>query len=459
LKFYKIILIFLFALYFNGCVPKVDTPKMLNLNEQDKNTTELYWWKNSNDDKLIQLILLGIKSSPDMKIAEKRIYEAMNDIEIAGAGASPDIYLSSYGNANSPSYNDLLSPPFVPKKYNLANIALNASYDIDFWGKNRSKINSKIGGLEAKKAEYKNAVLTLSTAIADEYFRYGYLMSINDILKNELDVLNENIMLLNKRFDRGIDSKNNIYLYEAKASDISNMIVSNNIAIINSKKILANLVGTSISDVESFLPTKFIMSNFFTNAPKITTNDLASKPQIEVKKAVVYASRANLDTAKAGFYPDVTLNGLFGLSSLGFNNLFLSSSKTSSYGASIYLPIFDRNSIEGNYKTANDELSIAIYDYNKEVMRSINETISSIRNFEEAKKQLIFGQVGLQAETKNMVLLQKNYQAGIIDKFPLLSQKLIKIQSSKNVLDAQLSLALSFDNMIRAEGGIPKGEK
>ncbi|MDD5406881.1 MAG: efflux transporter outer membrane subunit [Sulfurovaceae bacterium] len=457
----KYVYIIFVSLFFAGCVPKLaPSPQMLKIGKNDSNpvTSNIYWWKNSKDDRLNTLIDKAISSSPTIDIAKTRIDMAKAQYHASSAQSMPSVAFNGSGTENRPSSNDLLSPPFVPSKYDMANLGLNANYEFDFWGKTSSDIRSKLGLLQAQRAELNASTIMLSTAIANEYFRHGYLVSLGDVLKKQQAALQEELKILNVRYKAGLDNASNVYAYESKLSELNNAIAANEIDTITSNKILANLVGVRSDEIETLLPTNLEPSLFFDKKLQIMLDNLAAKPEIQAKKSLVYAADANLDVAKAGFYPNISLNGMIGMASLGFNNLLLSGSKTSSYGASIYLPIFDRAALSDNYQAKNDEKSIAIYEYNNEVLKSINEVISSLSIFEKASSQFEYAKDNYGAQAKNLYLAQKNYDAGIIDKSKVLSQDIVRLDSIKNTLTTRLVKTSSFINIIRANGGIPYGE-
>jgi outer membrane protein TolC len=99
---------------------------------------ELDWWKRFGDPQLDALIEEGLAGSPNIRLAQARLDQANAAARIAGAGRTPQLGASGDVTRQRFSENYIFPPPIGGSTYTTTQLALNASYELDFWGKNRS---------------------------------------------------------------------------------------------------------------------------------------------------------------------------------------------------------------------------------------------------------------------------------------------------------------------------------
>jgi outer membrane protein TolC len=125
------------------------------------------WWKSFASSELVVLEDRGLTGSYNLQAAIARIEEAGGTAQVAGAPLYPSLDLGaiidrSHGNSNGGNSNG---------GSGTQNLFAFASYEIDFWGKNRAVANSANALAVATKFDEKTVALTLTASIADVYFQ------------------------------------------------------------------------------------------------------------------------------------------------------------------------------------------------------------------------------------------------------------------------------------------------
>ena len=110
----------------------------------------LDWWRSFRSRELTELIEEARSSNLDIAVAVAQIVQADAQARIAGAALLPIIDFNANGQHSQQSkttgssslINVSRSGPSVAIINNNLSATLNASYEIDFWGKNRSLVRA-----------------------------------------------------------------------------------------------------------------------------------------------------------------------------------------------------------------------------------------------------------------------------------------------------------------------------
>ena len=113
---------------------------------------------------------------------------------------------------------------------------------------------------------------------------------------------------------------------------------------------------------------------------------LRNRPDIKKAEFELMASKQNVKSAKAAFYPSFNINGSIGFQA--FNTAFLfTSPKSIAYNllGSLVTPLINRSAIEAQFKNAKANQLEAMYNYQKAILNGyveVSNELSNINNLE-----------------------------------------------------------------------------
>src|SRR5450432_1091370 len=123
------------------------------------------WYRGFGSDELDGLVELAVTNNGDIAAARERVVQADARARQAGAAILPTVA----GNANA-SY--LAGHSQQGSGHELDWLAmLSASYEVDFWGKNRATATAARLQAGGSRTDRDAAALTILGAVADEYFQ------------------------------------------------------------------------------------------------------------------------------------------------------------------------------------------------------------------------------------------------------------------------------------------------
>src|SRR5690348_2309475 len=155
--------------------PALDIPAAYDAGPKSAKAAEaalpkLDWWRGFRSRELTDIIEQARESNLDISAAVARIVQADAQSRIAGAALLP-IVDADGGVTKSQSSRNTGTGTGGGGRRTIYSASLTASYEIDFWGKNRAALQS--AEQSAVAARYDREVVGLSTvaAVANAYFQ------------------------------------------------------------------------------------------------------------------------------------------------------------------------------------------------------------------------------------------------------------------------------------------------
>lgn len=347
------------------------------------------WWLKYNDAQLNNLIELAFNNSPSIDIAKTRIEQAI--IYSEGVDATYGLHANADASAylQKQTYNGLFPKAFAPKGIkDFGQVTLSASKDLDIWGQRRAELQAAGAQIDSARADEAFVRINLSSAIANEYARLQNLYSQKQNLELLLDNAQETAKLINLRYKNGLEIKARTNQAQAQIDSIKLQIETNDQRIKLEKSAIAALIGDG-PQVASKIHEPKISPIFEAHIPSDLRADiLGHRPDIiAAKMRAIYAAK-KVDVAVTKYYPNVSLAGNIGLSSLGIANLLDKGSLIGQFGPAISLPVFAQKTLDANLGNSNAEYNLAIANYNKSLIDAFNEIDAAAISFVELKSQI-----------------------------------------------------------------------
>jgi multidrug efflux system outer membrane protein len=321
------------------------------------------WWKRYRDSTLDQLIELGLASSPTLATAHARYDSARQSVRIAGAAAGVRVDASADIDRQRLSDNGLIPPQLLGFTwYNQADLGLQASYTFDWWGKQRALVEAAIDQAHAAQADRSAASLMLASSIADAYFGWQADQSRLALAREYEAIVQREGAIAAARVKAEVDPAEN-----TERSDLALAAARERIAALDgSSKLrvvaLAALVGRSMAELPA-LQAKPLPAVSGPLPDDVKIDLISRRADITASRWRVEAAERNLDSARADFFPDVTINALLGLSSIDAGKLLEYGSRVPQAAAAIHLPIFDAGRLKARYGAGQAAIDSAVANY------------------------------------------------------------------------------------------------
>jgi multidrug efflux system outer membrane protein len=321
------------------------------------------WWKHYRDPVLDQLIDMALASSPTLATAHARFDSAEQSVRIAGAAAGARVEASGDMSRQRLSDNGLFPPQLLGFHwYNLSDLGLQASYTFDWWGKQRDAVEAAMDEAHAAQADRTAAALMLASSVADTYFGWQSDQSRLALAQErETTVIREGgIMAARIRAD--LESADEAHRADSNVAAVREWIAdlegSARLRIVA----LAALVGCPADQLPAM--TAGPLPAVGNGLPDDVRIDLiARRADLTASRWRVEAAQKNRESARAEFFPDVSINALIGVQSVDLGKLLEYRSRVPAATAAIHLPIFDGGRLKARYGASQAAIDEAVAGY------------------------------------------------------------------------------------------------
>ncbi|CAN0511527.1 unnamed protein product, partial [Phaeothamnion confervicola] len=130
----------------------------------------LDWWRGFRSAELTEIIEQAREANLDIAAAIARIVQADAQARIAGASLLPDISLDASATRSRASQSTGTGGGGASER-NTLTATLGASYEIDFWGKNRAALRAAEQTAVASRYDREVVGLTTVVTAANAYFQ------------------------------------------------------------------------------------------------------------------------------------------------------------------------------------------------------------------------------------------------------------------------------------------------
>lgn len=325
------------------------------------------WWRAYGDPQLDTLMDMALRGAPDLAQAKTRVDSAQQNIRVAAAQAGLRVDGSAQVARQRMSEHGLIPAQFLGFTwYNQADIGVQVSYDFDWWGKKRFTLESAIDSARAAEAERSASSLAIQAVVADTYFGWLADMSRVAIADRLVAVRERGLRIAELRVRQGVDVPDTAQQARAELAGARQQRVALQGSADIRRASLATLVGVSPAQLPALTPRA--LPDVGTGLPANVGSDLmARRPDIAASRWQVEAALRQTDAARAQFFPDVSLSGMAGLSSIDMDKLFSASSRVFSLAPALHLPIFEGGALEANHGVTQAQLGAAVAQYNATV--------------------------------------------------------------------------------------------
>jgi len=342
--------------------------------------------------------------------------------------------------------------PSLPLNGNLLNLALTMSYPFDFWNKYRNMFAAALGIVKAQQAEEKQVELLITTALAEAYFSlainlekktlYEKLLSLQTKLANLDDLLKVS----------GLDSNFPVYSSIETREDAKKMVLGIEDEIAINRHLINALIGKS--------PNANIEVLFLSKAPKklsvpenISLNLVAKRPDLMAAVWRMESLSHEVGAKVADFFPDVTLQALFGLQTLQPSKFFTNQATTFSVTPAFNLPIFTAGYIRAGVDEKKAEFEEAVREYNRLVLEAAKEVSNKLVSLQTFYEQKMSQQVIVENAQLRLSLRKARVDSGLDNLLDLYHEEIALIHRELQNLDLLFGQYYSVVELIKSLGG------
>lgn len=474
MRYKSIIFIIITAVITHSCVTPPyttktenrNTPEIYNTSNNIKdtiNSATTVWREIFKDTTLIALIDTALKKNQELNILLQEINIAQNNVRFRKAQYLPFVNAIIGHSIEKPAkytFNGAVEDNLniaENKKFPepLSDFMLGASFswEVDIWKKLRNSKKSAVYKY-LSTIEGKNFMLTrLVAEIANLYYELLALDNQLEITQNYIDILNNALEIVKQEKQAARTTELAVRRFEAEVLKNQSKIYYIKQQIIETENQLNFLVGRFPQSIQrnSKKFTTMLLPNVLWGVP---SQLLTNRPDIRMAEMNLMATKLEVKSARAEFYPSFRIDGIAGYQGFQTNYLFKTpESIIMAIVGEFITPLVNRNSLKANYFSAISEQNKAAYRFEQTVLNSVAEVSNQIAKISNLQKAYELKQQQVDALTQSIdisINLFKNARADYME--VLLTQR-DALEAKYELIETKKQQMQAAINLYRALGG------
>jgi multidrug efflux system outer membrane protein len=407
------------------------------------------WYRDFASDELNSFVDAAEKNNWDVAAARARVAQADARARQAGAAILPSV--DAVGNANY-----LAGHSSQGGGHELDwSAMLSASYELDFWGKNRATALSARLLAGASRADRDTIALTTLAGVANGYFQILALRERIAIAHDNREAAHHLLEVVQARFDAGIATPVELATQKSTYDTAQIAIVDLEQTEFEARSALALLLGRAPEGFAVGLkPLDDLREPAI--AAGLPSELLMRRPDLVLAEANLRAGHADLAAARAAMFPSISLTAAAGVQNPALPATVLTIpgiGPSFALGANLVQPIFDH----GRLKAQRDEVSAK----QEELLATYRSAIiSALVDVENALAQVHQLDVAREFQMENVAQSERafdgaklRYQAGSGDYLTLLEAQRTLYLARDQFVQYKLARLTALVSLSKALGG------
>jgi outer membrane protein, multidrug efflux system len=337
---------------------------------------EMQWETVFQDETLRGLIKEALANNYDMQIAASRIVQAQAVVGVTRANQLPNV--SGSAGIDYERNELALNGPTVDS------IGLQVNYIVDFWGKYRRATEAARAQLLATTYARDVVQTTLISNVATAYFQLRQFDYQLDFAQKNVVTDKEAVQLNTIKFKGGDSAITDVYQADLLLQQAQAQAILSEQQITQAENQISILLGQNPGPIARGLglvdqPHLAVVP---TGLPSAL---LERRPDVRQTEATLIAANANVGVAKAAFFPQISLTGLFGAQSTALTSFLQGPATVWSLGGEVLQPLYAGGAITSDYNLAWAQRNEAELVYKQTVLNAFGDVANSLVGYNQAR--------------------------------------------------------------------------
>lgn len=337
----------------------------------------LRWEELFTDTCLQQLIRQGLAANADLAVARLQVEEAQATLRQSKLAYLPSVQLEPTGTLSS------FDGQKTQKTYS---VGASASWEIDLFGKLRNSKRQALASLLASDA-YRQAMQTQVVAtVADSYYALLMLDEQIRITEQTAESWREYVRSLAALMQAGQADRATLAQAEASRLAAESSLLSLQQQAIEQENALCVFVGLTPRCLErGTMDGQHFPSHLSVGVP---LDLLSRRPDVRQAEANLMQAFYATNSARAAFYPSITLSGSAGWTNSGGAAVANPGAWLLQAVGSLVQPLFNRGQNLANLKIAKAQQEEAVLQFRQSLLDAGNEVNNALAQWQTARERI-----------------------------------------------------------------------
>ncbi len=415
------------------------------------------WWRSLGDPVLSELVQAALDRNLDLRTAQAQIREARANRDATFGPRLPQVSVAGSANRNELSSNGefpINSIPGFSRRFNLLDLEFDASWEIDFWGRNARSVEAADARVDSATEALRNVQLQTVAEVVRAYVDLRSAQAQIASIAQDAQARTQTAALVTARYQAGEASR----FDEARAQA----------QVFTTRSQLPGLGGDArgavyrLALLTARAPEALVaLADQPASLPPVPPNVgvgmrselLRRRPDIRQAERELAAATADIGVATADLFPRVSLIASVGQQSQHGANFFSGASTLYQFGPSLSWPIFSAGRVRAQIRAADARGDEAAARYEKAVLTALADSETALNRYAATAAQRRDRDAARTHSALALELAAQRYGQGEDDLLTLLEAQLDYGSADQAALLAQASQMTALVALYKALGG------
>jgi outer membrane protein, multidrug efflux system len=405
------------------------------------------WWQGFGSQTLDDLIAQAQRNNDDLAAAIARVEEADAQARIAGAALLPSVDFGADATRQRAQVAGI-----GHETYNSFSPVLSASYELDFWGKNRALRAAARATALASRYDQETVALTVVSSVASTYFQAlefrDRLQVARENLANGQKILHGLALEQTAGIATGLDvaqQETTVALLNAAIPPLQQQWRQ----AVSALAVLLGKTPESI-DVDSGTLKELTSPHLVEGLP---SSLLARRPDVAESEQQLIAANADITVARAALFPSIQLTADGGYASSALASLVDPAGRVWALSAGLTQPIFHGGALRGQVAFSNARYRELLRAYHKTVLSAFSNVESALVAAQQTQEQQSRQQDAVNKARRAFQFAQTQMTAGTVNILTVLNTENALFSAQDELVQIQYLHLQSMVDLYTALGG------
>jgi NodT family efflux transporter outer membrane factor (OMF) lipoprotein len=430
------------------------------------------WWSVYDDSELDRLEKQIDISNQTLKASEASYREAQAVVSQARAGYFPTLGVSgsatrtkglgttvggasttttTTGGSSTSTGTSTTVVPTTTHPFNNFDVAANASWAPDIWGKIRRTVESDVASAQASEADLAAARLSAQATLATDYVELRVSDETKQLLDQTVEAYQRSLDITQNQYKAGIVAKADVITAETQLEGAQSQQINVGVMRAQLEHAIAVLIGKPPADFA------IVPATFGTVIPVLPTglpsSLLERRPDVAAAERTMASANAQIGVAVAAYFPDLTLSGSAGFTSNVINGLMRAPNNVWSLGADVSDTILDFGLRSAQVAQARAAYDLAVANYRQAVLSAFQQVEDELAALRILEQQDTVQDKTVKSANEAVRLTINQYKAGVVAYTAVVTAQATALADAQTLLSIRQNRLTASVALIQALGG------
>ena len=403
------------------------------------------WWLVFGDPLLADLVGQALQANTSITGAQAALRQARALRDVSSAALLPA--LGSSGSARAGTAGGHSTG-------NSFNVGLDASWELDLFGANRSALDASEAKLRASSASLGDIRVSIAAEVALNYLTLRDAQARRAIAEDNLASQQETLQITRWREQAGLVTALDVEQARTAAEQTAAALPILQTTIEQAGHALAVLTGRPPAALAAVLAAPGALPQAGDDlALSLPAETLRQRPDVRAAEYRVAAALAQVAQADAARAPDFKLGGSLGLTALTLGGLGSGSAVIGALLASVSWPVYDGGAGLAQVRAQQAAFDQAQSSYRATVLTALKDVEDALVALRSDRERLAHLQQAADAASNAALLASYRYNSGLVDFQTVLETQRSRLTTQVATAGAAADVSADHVRLYKALGG------